>query len=447
MSKLHLELHPIISAIAPILSAQGTPPNTPILFGYTFAPFAVSFSWLADGSDTIFFELRLGADWDTATFVVKTPSNGAAIDPLTTGTHHYLLKSINSASLYSLVAAELDVVVPTIAAPVVSGNVVDNNVLLNWTVPASSFAIDHYNVYNGVTLIGTVTGTFTTTFEMVAGTYTYNVEAVDAAGNIGAQGSVILTVNQPPDFELQAILQFDISLGSRDHVYYDAVNVKLIAPVELAESWENHFISQSWTDPQDQVDAGYAIYFQENVGPGIWTSEEMDIGTVINNTICTIKSITETFAGTAAPTVSVEIRAGLTPGGGTFTPGDSQFLASVRYVTVRFTITGAGADSMLKLWDVSARLAVKNEVDSNEIQCYAADASGTVVLIPGDPALGHGSKTFSDVNSITLACKSTSPLKPLFNFVDAPYPTQFKILVFDNTGRRVDTRVSWKVRG
>jgi len=41
----------------------------------------------------------------------------------------------------------------------------------------------------------------------------------------------------------------------------------------------------------------------------------------------------------------------------------------------------------------------------------------------------------------------TTPLTAIYDFVDTPYPTSFKVLVFNSAGTRVSATVSWTVRG
>jgi hypothetical protein len=94
--------------------------------------------------------------------------------------------------------------------------------------------------------------------------------------------------------------------------------------------------------------------------------------------------------------------------------------------------------SIVGFFSLRVNLDVKREVDSGEVQCFAADAGGTVV---------NFNKAFKDVDSITLAVAGSAPRTAIYDFVDAPSPTTFKILVFDNTGARVNGKVSWKARG
>lgn len=95
-------------------------------------------------------------------------------------------------------------------------------------------------------------------------------------------------------------------------------------------------------------------------------------------------------------------------------------------------------EALYQLWNLRARLDVKLEIDSGTVEAESADVGGTVVLF---------NKAFRDVNSITVSALSTTELQVVYDFIDIPNPTFFKVLVFDSTGTRVDATVSWKARG
>ncbi len=100
-----------------------------------------------------------------------------------------------------------------------TGEVIDNNVLLKWTeTNSATLPIKYYNVYIGdvedsLTLIGTQTGTFAALFETTAGTRTYWVSAVDSAGTEGLKRSTTEVVDEPPDFILRDSQELDPDLA------------------------------------------------------------------------------------------------------------------------------------------------------------------------------------------------------------------------------------------
>ena len=79
---------------------------------------------------------------------------------------------------------------------------------------------------------------------------------------------------------------------------------------------------------------------------------------------------------------------------------------------------------------------LKNEAGS--VDCVAGDAGGTVVTF---------SQVFYDVTSISVTPMGTTPLTAVYDFVDVPSPTSFKVLLFNSSGARVSGKVSWAVKG
>lgn len=453
-----LQLNPVIEAAAAFKATQELPPPVTV-FAYTLSTTAVNLTWSAPSpiGSTVFYEIRTGTAWDAGGFVLRTPSLGAALNPLTVGNHDYMIKTVNGLGDYSVDFDTLVVTIPALGTPVVSAQVIDNNVLLTWTEPSSSFTVDYYEVLKDSVVQGELSGLFMALFETSSGTYVYGIIAYDIAGNASAEGQVSADVDEPPDFELLASQAVPLTTGTHTNTYYEATNGKTYGPVELAETYEDHFTTAPggsggpWASPQEQVDDGQDRFIQENVATGNWVSAEIDLGSTLTNVIANLAVVLETLTGTTDPTWTIAMKGGTVPGGGAFVNGYSQFFAAVRYISVRITVAAVGADldSFGRFSNVQLGLNVKYTIDGNVIACVAADAAGTQVDIPGVAANGHGTKTFADVDSITLAPIETNnqAVTAIYDFVDAPNPTDFKILCYDSAGRRCDATVSWKVRG
>ncbi len=176
---LNIQLNPLVirSIEAQVIATTIAPPTS---FTFSIPGFTLRLQW-SEAEGASFYEIRVGSSWNTASLVLRTSSLQADIDPLLIGTYTYLIKSVSSTGAYSDAATSLSIVIPTIAAPTISAQVVDNNVLLSWTTPPSSFAIDYFSLYRDDSPIGRINGNFTTVFELLAGNYVYKVIAVDIA--------------------------------------------------------------------------------------------------------------------------------------------------------------------------------------------------------------------------------------------------------------------------
>jgi hypothetical protein len=200
-------LNPVRETVIAQIFIPGTliPPDN---LNYTLTPTTIRLTWDRPKiSGTLIYEIRksFGPDkvnWDEAEFVTRTQLTLVDLVPTAGLFAIYYVKTSDILGNYSIEAAVIDIIVLAPSTVNLSTQVIDNNVLLRWTVPVSSFQIAFYEIKRDTTLIGQVSGTFTTVFETVAGEYTYSVTAVDILGNRGMASSATVQVNQPPDYVL-----------------------------------------------------------------------------------------------------------------------------------------------------------------------------------------------------------------------------------------------------
>lgn len=211
---------------------------------------------------------------------------------------------------------------------------------------------------------------------------------------------------------------------------------KLQENAYTACTFAGHFITNGWNSPQDQVDAGYPIYIQPT-DPAGYYEEIIDYGTLLTNNIVTVlynENVIE-------PGITVTVYLSTSTDGvsySSYVAGTSLFVASLRYLKFKLDFTSSDDHAVTEISNINIRLDVKREVDSGTVDVLASDTAGTVVTF---------NKTFKDIDSITLTPLSTTMRIAIYDFVDIPNPTDFKILLFDSGGTRVDGTVSWKARG
>lgn len=456
---------PIVEQISNI--TEEPIPDVPLNFAYSTTLRNLILTWSA-AANARTYEIRRGSDWDTASQVTVTGITEVRLDPIAVGTTRYLLKALNGNGEYSTGFATLDVIILPIGSTTITGRVIDNFVLLTWSIPGSTWDIDFYTIKRGTDTIGIQRGTFIAIFEAISGTFTYSITPTDIAGNLGPTASITLVVSQPADFELldfrvslldqsktNALIYGDPILGwinneptpgwdanliAGQNWTWEAGNTgKILVCIDLTQTYQVHFTSRAWNTPQDQVSAGYPIYIQ----PTLLTAqyqEVIDYGTVLTNNILSIDYTLDqlTTAGTVTATPGIEFSLD----GISWTAivhAKSAFSSSFRYARVTIDFTASNDKALAMFYNLSETLDVKREIDSGNINALASDATGTVVTF---------NKAFKDVDSITVtATKSIEPLTIIYDFVDIPNPTFFKVLVFNSTGVRVDALVSWKARG
>ena len=92
----------------------------------------------------------------------------------------------------------------------------------------------------------------------------------------------------------------------------------------------------------------------------------------------------------------------------------------------------------MQITALNVRLDSKLRNDSGNGTANSSDSGGTVVTL---------NIAFVDVDSISVTPLATSSVTAVYDFVDVPYPTSFKVLLFNSSGARVSGAFSWSARG
>ena len=437
MQVVYEVIAPIQEAVRPITDGGGTGLSPePTNFAGQVLLNGIYLSWSSPNDAARLYEIRRSHElnWAGAFFVTRTPSLTAMLDPLPSGSYYFLIKTLDVVGNYSPNFAYVILTIIDPGKPFITAAVIDNNVLLNWTTPTTSFTIDRFRLYRNDSLYGALRASFVSTFETVAGEYTYGVEAIDIAGNVSEIGYVTTIVNTPPDYQLQSIKISNLD-GTMENVVRTSTPT-LIACVNDEELWNAHFTTRLWDQIEDQINAGYPIYVQPTETTG-WYEEIIDYGLEIQNTIVTITYQMIQIV----PEVSVIVFLAYSTDDVVYTPlvaGYSQFIPLFRYLKMRLEFTGSSDKALAELTLMQTTIDVKREVDGGEIVARKEDLTGTQVLF---------NKVFKDVNSITATADSIEPITIIYDFVDIPNPLGFKVFALDSTGNRVTYLVSWKARG
>jgi len=333
----------------------------------------------------------------------------------------------------------LNVTAPT--APVVRPEVLDNNVLLRWTqgvgtLPIVSTEIRRGATFATATVLQQIDATFAAFFEFAAGSYTYWLVNIDSAGNYGTPVSSTVFVSQPPDFILQA--DFDSAFGGTKTLVLQAEG-KLYFGVDPAQTYQQHFTADGFASPQAQINAGYPFFLQPNNTGAASYQEVYDYGALLASSLITITPTIEAIAGN--PTIAVDIEARATTGDAwtTVATGVNQgFASNFRYVRFTLRMVKDSRDDLLAVTRINVRLNSKLKTDSGQGTANSADSTGTQV---------NFNVQFVDVQSIGVQAVGTTARYAIYDFVDVPYPTNFKVYLYDTNGNRVSGNFTWNARG
>ncbi|MFX3635389.1 MAG: lytic polysaccharide monooxygenase [Candidatus Pristimantibacillus sp.] len=102
----------------------------------------------------------------------------------------------------------VDTQAPTAPSVLTSSAATSSSVSLAWNASTDNVGVTGYRIYNGTSLAASVPGT-TLTYNVTGLTpstaYTFNIKAIDAAGNVSnASNSITVTTNAPPANDTQA---------------------------------------------------------------------------------------------------------------------------------------------------------------------------------------------------------------------------------------------------
>ena len=387
------------------------------------------------------YEVRFGATWATATVMQFLQTNKYTELVKWGGTRQYWVAVVDVKGNYGTPMSLSVTINPPGAVGGQRADVVDNNALLYWTAPITGdLPVDKYEVRKGVSWVaGTVVGsngnsTFTAVFEQQAGTYVYWITAYDSAGTSGTPASVTATINQPPDYVLRN--SFDSAFaGTKTNMFMEAG--KLVGPVNTSQSWATHFTSNSWASPQDQVNAGFPLYIEPSVTSGSY-EEVIDYGANLPATIITVTLNAAVLAGTVAatPTISWSLDNVVYTSAAA---GVNQVLSpsGFRYVKVHYDFTCTAGANVIVVSGLNVRLANKLKTDSGKGSITTA-ASGVAV---------NFNVPFIDADTPIVQPDGTTPLIPVVDFTDVPFPSSFTVYLYNTSGVKVTGTFSWTARG
>lgn len=437
-----LDTSDVYSATAASVSVTIGAAGAPTVSG-AFKGTDVELRWSAvNGSlSTQYYEIRYGttsSTWATATAAGTVQGTVFTTKATWSGARRWFVAAVDLKGNYGT-AGTADTQVNVATQPSITQQVIDNNVLLQWNDVTQTLPIEFYELRKGntwatATVIGTKQGRFTSVFEVASGTYTYWLAGIDSASNYGTPGSVSAVVNQPPDYQLQLDINSTFS-GTKTNVA--AESGRLVAAVNTTETWQQHFTTRSWNTPQDQINAGYAYYAMPSATTGTY-EETVDYGTSIAGTKITAALTSQIVAGslTITPRISTKLNVG---DAWTDYNGVSEVYATnFRYFKIRYDFASAGGDDLLTASALNIRMDAKLKNDFGNGTANAGDTGGTTVTF---------NVPFIDVQSISVTPLTTTAVIAVYDFVDVPNPTSFKVLLFNTSGTRVSGSFSWSARG
>lgn len=312
---------------------------------------------------------------------------------------------------------------------------------INWTPPATgtleikSYLVKRGALFGSADQIGFFPGLFAQVFVTAGGLYTFWVQPVDVAGNLGAEQFVTVQLSAPADFVLRAeqeITAFD----TLENIFPDDLGF-FVGPVDTDIDWQGHFTGNGWATIQDQISAGFDYYFQPGLTTG-YAETVVDFGASIASGTITADFSFLVLAGTLTciPTIS------WSSDNSTFYDlgaGQNVFAENFRYVRLRFDLTGTGPVAIGVLKDIFLRISVQKRYISGKITALSTDTDGTEAPLDLE---------FLDVDSVTYGVISSDFASVVYDFDDVPNPTEGpKFKVFDKDENRITRDITYTISG
>ena len=407
----------LVSASQPFSTPR---PNSPANLSYSYGTTSntnstVTFSW----NETVatFFAIKQ--------YIVTLSRPGAADEIITTLSTKYTTTAdwlgnatlsvvtvdyTDGQSLPALLTASKYVPLPVIS---LSTEIVDNNVLLKWVLPAiTSLPVSHVLIKRGATweaadkVIGEKDGTFTSVFELVGGKYNYWIAVVDTDERQSIPVAVAATVSQPPDFVFNA--EYISSLSATKVNAEKVVNSdNLLMLVNTTQSWADHFSTNSWVNPQGQIDAGYPIYAQPSTTTASY-QEVFDYGQVLSSSSITVSYTGDILAD--SPEIYAEIETRLSGGAwSTAQRANAIFATNFQEIRVTIRVVAGTLHSLYLLRSLVIRLDNKQVSDAGSINALSTDTLGSIV---------NFNKEIIDVQSVVLTPSGTTALTAVYDLFD-----------------------------
>ena len=418
-----------------------SPPNNVRGFSVKSALDRLEFEWIGNTDpDLDYYEIREGSVWEDSDLVTRVSATKFQTSEVTNGP--WMIKAVDTSGNYSdsESTASLSIALPETRS--LTGQVIDNNVLLRWGRDVGTFLIDFYEVRKGDTLssselVGTSDKTFDVIFEVESGTYTYWIVPVDAAGNKGSEDEITLSVDEPPDFLFRN--KFNASTNWQNvnllsNIEPNADNISAVLPFDKSDT-PNQRISDNQDSPQDAIDLGFNYLGLPTPSDAAF-EEEYDLGVVVESTRVNVDITRQSLSGSISPVVQISVKEQDSDPWTDFPVGQDQvFATNFRYIKTRVDFPNTDPTDFSLIRDIETRLSVKIKNDSGNVN------------VTSNPTNVQFGTDFIDVASITTTPQGTSPLVAVVDFLDAPNPTDFDIYLFDQQGNPATGTVRWSARG
>jgi hypothetical protein len=425
-----------------VVQGLSVPPETPTAFVAQVTGNGVQLSW-GDSTSLDYSEslVRSGTVWASGTKITNKSSTTHLLGWLSAGMNYFMIKHVDCIGNESVDPAYASI---NISAPlpvsISRGDVQANVVTFAWDDSKTSQPIKSYRYYTGnagdafavCVLYGSAGSdgrndliAFTS-----SGAKRVWFVAEDLAGNTSTPTYVDVTITMPNNFVLsdRYVAAFPGTLTNAS-----LIDESIYMPI-AAETWQQHFVNNSWLTAQDQINAGYPYYFEPSKTTGSYQDDAHDCGKVIPTGTISVVVVSSSLVGSVSPVVLIEYSLN----GSTWTAaasGATEVIASnFRYVRVKYSVTATGGDDLVAIHSVTVSVRVEPKTETATMTLNAADTNGTPYVT---------TQGFVDLTGATFTPQATAlgvdtPIKTWsYYFDDNVTPPVVYVMAHGNGNNRV----------
>lgn len=329
-------------------------------------------------------EFRSGA-WNLADTLTKKKAITHLLTWQTAGLKTFTCKHYDDSGNQSVTEASVNLNIESPSQVIINRtNVQQNSVFIAWNDAKTSQPILSYEYY-----VGAANSTFeqcvfygssgsdgrsdVVNFDSSGNKRIYII-ARDLAGNTSQPAFVDCSVTMPANFILQ-----DRYLGVFPGTLTNAqlIDGEIYMPINSTETWSQHFSTRSWTNIQNQISAGFPLYFQPGQTSASYQDTSHDCGKVIGTG--TISVLVNSTVLSGSVTVGVQIEYSDNNSTWTSAPAGAEVIAkNFRYVRVKYSVTASGQDDLIKINNVAVTVKSEPKQETVSITLVSTDTNGTV---------------------------------------------------------------------
>jgi hypothetical protein len=262
------------------------------------------------------------------------------------------------------------------------------------------------------------------------------VAAVDIVGNVSTRSAIkTVELHDPSEYEFIEAVYSNYTGAKSALIVTTLDGIKGLFGPMWDLTWQGHFESFGWTTIEQQVNAGYPVYYQPTYLLDGWYNEQFDFGEVRKN----IKIVVDYNKYQLSGYTDIRVEIAYSVDNVTWSDwsiGNSVLATEFRYVQIQLFFINQDDKSIVHVSNLTVSLNVILIIDSGVADCLSTDAGGTLITY---------TKIYTGISSVTAI--PSSSLQPLYAVCDEVNKTNFRCLIFDSSGNRSSATINWKSRG